>query len=109
MPQIVQISLRLPSLRIRVSEGAEPTTVDNSDVRFTKQIEVQSIPKPGETLSMSIDNGETFPCEVVQANWRDDKNMFVVACRYSKRSISPADYEALMASSDWQMKALLSP
>ena len=107
MPQIVQISLRLPSLRLRVSEGAEPTTVDNSDVRCTKQIEVQSIPKPGETLSMSIDNGETFPCEVVQANWRDDKNMFVVACRYSKRSVSPDTYRAISNSADRQTTSLL--
>ena len=106
MPQIVEISLRLPSLRMRASEGAEPTTVDNSDVRFTKQIEVQSIPKPGETLSMSIDNGETFPCEVVQANWRDDKNMFVIACRYSNRSITPADYQAFLDSPDWQARPL---
>lgn len=107
MPQIVEISLRLPSLRMRASEGAEPTTVDNSDVRFTKQIEVQSIPKPGETLSMSIDNGETFPCEVVQANWRDDKNMFVVACRYSKRSVSPDTYRAITNSADWETTSLL--
>ena len=107
MPQIVEISLRLPSLRMRVTEGAEPTTVDNSDVRLTKQIEEQSIPKPGETLSLSIDNGETFPCEVVQANWRDDKNMFVVACRYSKRSVSPDTYRAISNSADWETTSLL--
>ena len=46
MPQVVEISLRLPSLRLPGGEQAEMTMVDNKDVRFTKQIEVASIPKP---------------------------------------------------------------
>ena len=107
MPQVVEISLRLPSLRLPAGEQAEMTMVDNKDVRFTKQIEVASIPKPGETLSMSAGDGEPFACEVVQANWHNDKNMFVLACRYSRRSISPAEYQALMESSDWQVRPLL--
>ena len=54
MPQVVEISLRLPSLRIRPNEFAEMTMVDNKDVRFTKRVELPSIPKPGDTLSCSI-------------------------------------------------------
>ena len=109
MAQTVEISLRIPSLRVK-REGKEGLeTIANSDVRFSKQIDVESIPKPGTVLNMTVSSGGTFDCEVVRSDWHHDKNMFVVACRYSKRSIAPADYEALMASSDWQMKALLSP
>ena len=56
---------------------------------------------------MAVSSGGTFECEVVRSDWQQDKNMFVIACRYSKRSISPAEYEALIASSDWQVRALL--
>ena len=107
MPQVVEISLRLPSLRLPGGEQAEMTMVDNKDVRFTKQIEVASIPKPGETLSMSSGDGEPFACEVVQANWHNDKNMFVVACRYAKRSVTPETYRAIANSPDWTARTLL--
>jgi hypothetical protein len=82
-------------------------TVSNSDVRFTKHVELEVIPKPGDVLTMAVNPGGPFECEVVRSDWHHHKNMFVIACRYSKRSISPAEYQALMDSSDWQMKALL--
>ena len=107
MSQLVEISLRLPSLRMRLSEDAEITTVDNKDVRFTKRVELPAIPKPGETLALSAGEGEPFPCEVVQANWHHDMNIFVVACRYAKRSVSPEAYRAIANASDWTAKPLL--
>ena len=107
MPQLVEISLRLPSLRMRPNEFAEMTMVDNKDVRFTKRVELASIPKPGDTLAMSAGDGEPFPCEVTQANWHHDKNIFVVACRYGKRSVSPEAYRAIANSPDWTSKPLL--
>lgn len=107
MAQTVEISLRIPSLRVR-REGAEaPETIANSDVRFSKHVELEAIPKPGDVLTMTVGSGGTFECDVVRSDWHEDKNMFVVACRYSKRSISPAEYQAFMDSSDWQMRALL--
>jgi hypothetical protein len=107
MPQIVEISLRLPSLRIRREDKDAVETINNSDVRFTKQIEVESIPKPGAILTMAISSGETFDCQVVSSDWQHDKNMFVIACRYSQRSVSPAEYQALMNASDWRVRALI--
>ena len=109
MAQTVEISLRIPSLRVkRERDGKEVTeTIANSDVRFTKRIELDTIPKPGAVLSMTDSSGGSFDCEVVRSDWHHDKNMFVIACRYAKRSIAPADYEALMDSSDWQVRALL--
>jgi hypothetical protein len=107
MAQTVEISLRIPSLRVR-REGKEAIeTIANSDVRFSKQVELQAIPSPGHVLKMSVSSGGTFECEVVRSHWHDDKNMFVIACRYSKRSISPAEYQALIDSSDWQTRSLL--
>jgi hypothetical protein len=107
MAQIVEISLRIPSLRIR-REGKEAMeTIANSDVRFSKQIELQAIPKSGDVLKMVVSSGGTFDCDVVRSDWHHEKNMFVIACRYSKRSMSPAEYEALINSSDWQVRALL--
>ncbi len=107
MPQTVEISLRIPSLRVKREDKDEPETINNSDVRFCKQIEVDSIPKTGVVLTMSISSGETFTCDVVRSDWHHDKNMFVVACRYSKRSVSHGEYHALMNASDWQVRALM--
>ena len=106
MPQIVEINLRLPSLRIKEEAGGEPRIVNNSDVRFTKNVELQSIPKPGELLTMSADS-MTFPCEVIQTNWHESKNIFVVACRFERRSISAAEYHAISNSAEWLTKPLL--
>jgi hypothetical protein len=107
MPQTVEISLRIPSLRVRKENTDTLETINNADVRFSKHIEVDSIPKPGAMLSMEVSSGERFDCQVVRSDWRDDKNMFVVACKYAKRSVSPAEYHALMNATDWQVRALV--
>ena len=54
MPQTVEISLRIPSLRVRKEETDTLETINNSDIRFSKQIEVDSIPKTGVVLTMGI-------------------------------------------------------
>ena|SRR5688572_13447583 len=106
MPQTVEISLKIPSLR--VAAGVNPAkTIGNDDVRFSKQIDMDHIPKVGDVLDMSISSGGTFACRVVRSDWHHEKNCFVIACRYSNRSISHAEYQALMNSSDWKMRALL--
>ena len=107
MAQTVEISLKIPSLRVHREGKDAPETINNGDVRFCKHIELQTIPKPGATLTMEISSGETFQCEVVRSDWHHDKNLFVIACRYSKRSISAAEHQALMNSSDWQFRALI--
>jgi hypothetical protein len=107
MPNMLEISLRIPSLRIRREGKESPETIANNDVRFIKHIEVERIPKPGDVLTMMVGGGGSFQCEVVRSDWHDAKNMFVAACRYSKRSISEAEYQALMNASDWQVRALL--
>jgi hypothetical protein len=107
MAQTVEISLRIPSLRVHREGKEEAETIANGDVRFAKQIEVDAIPKPGDVLTMAVSSGGAFECEVIRSDWLQDKNMFLVACRYSRRSISPAEYDALMNCSDWRVRALL--
>jgi hypothetical protein len=107
MAQTVEISLRIPSLRVRKEGKDEPETINNSDVRFCKQIEMESIPKPGVVLTMTVSGGDAFTCDVVRSDWHHDKNMFVIACRYSKRSMAPAEYNILMNAPDWQVRALM--
>ena len=105
MAQTVEISLRIPSLRVQREDKTE--TISNSDVRFTKRVELDSIPKAGAVLMMSMSAGEPFECEVVRSDWHEDKNLFLITCRYTKRSISPANYQALLDSSDWAVRPLL--
>jgi hypothetical protein len=105
MAQTVEISLRIPSLRVQREDKTE--TISNSDVRFTKRVELDSIPKAGAVLPMSMSAGEPFECEVVRSDWHEDKNLFLITCRYTKRSISPANYQALLDSTDWAVRPLL--
>jgi hypothetical protein len=107
MSQISEINLRIPSLRVRREGKEAPETIANADVRFCRQIELDAIPKAGQVLTLEIEPGRRFECEVVRSEWRDDKNMFVIACRYSNRSITPADYQAFLDSPDWQARPLL--
>lgn len=107
MAQTVEISLRIPSLRVRREGKETPETIANSDVRFGKRVELKAIPKPGDVLTMTVSSGGTFECDVVRSDWQHDKNIFVISCRYSKRSISPAEYQALVGASDWQVRPLL--
>lgn len=107
MAQLVEISLRIPSLRVRAEGAKEKKVIANDGLRFSKRVELDAIPKPGHVLTMTSSSGLDFTCDVVRADWRDDKDAFVVACRYSKRTISPDEYEALLNASDWQMRTLL--
>ncbi len=107
MAQTVEISIRFPCLRIRREGKDSLETLANGDIRFDKRIELDAIPKPGHVLKMAVSSGATFECEATRIEWHERKNMFVVACRYSKRSISAADYQALIDSPDWHMRPLL--
>ena|SRR5687768_5189130 len=107
MAQTVEISLRIPSLRHRPEGSEEAKTIVNSDIRFRKLVELETIPKPDTVLTMEINPGQTFECRVVRSDWHETKNMFVVACTYAKRSISMAEYQAFVDSTEWQGKALI--
>src|SRR5215216_5215354 len=80
MPQVVQVSLRLPA-RPQVKSAAFPYGV--ADVRFTKQTDFEKVPKVGDSFTMAA-GPITVPCRVVQRNWDENKNMFVLACGHGR-------------------------
>jgi hypothetical protein len=102
-----EISLRIPSLRIKNEGTGVAETIANGDIRFSTQMNLDTVPKPGTMLDVSIDSSHTMACEVVRSDWHDQKNMFVVACRYAKRSITAAEYHALLNAPGWQSRPLL--
>ena len=107
MTHTIEISLKIPSLRIRDEAKDALDTIVNTDVRFAKRVQLDVVPKPGDVLSMTVGPSGSFQCTVTRTDWRDDKNMFVTACQYAKRSMLKADYQALVDDEAWQMRDLL--
>jgi hypothetical protein len=107
MPQVVEISLRVPSLRMQREGKDVLETISNADARFIKKVEVESIPKTGMVLAMEAGSTISFECEVVRSDWHESKNIFVIACQYKKRSITPADYQKLLDAPDWELRPLI--
>jgi len=107
MPTEIEINLRVPTLTVKVPNEPD-RRIDNSAVRFTKRIEVPALPKPGESLLLSTNGGQTtFECTVTRSDWHEEKALFVVACTYAKRSLSVDTYSALVNDTDWTMKQLI--
>ena len=104
MSQVVEVRLRLP-VRPKVKSAAFPYGV--ADVRFSKQTDLETIPKVGESLTMSA-GSITVPCRVVQRNWDENQNMFVLACEYGGTSrISDEEYLTILEATDWTPRTLL--
>ena len=103
---VIEVSLRIGNTKHR-RPGPDGHPVDHAQVRFRKRIPVESLPKPGEPLTLPTATGTTLPATVVQVDWIDDKELFVVACRYAARSISLQEYEAVINDPDWVMTPLL--
>jgi hypothetical protein len=106
MPIVVEVSLRIPNIKNRsLDENGYP--IDHSTMRFTKLIDVPSIPKPGVALELTTSSGQALACEVTRADWHEERAMFVLSCRYSRRSMPQDEYSALVNDAEWRMKPLL--
>ena len=102
----VEVSLRVPNMKVRVlDENGYP--LDHSMMRFKKQIEVPSIPKPGTTLELATQSGRSLQAVVVRSDWHEERGLFVVACQYASRSITPDEYGALVEDPEWVLKPLI--
>ena len=107
MPTEIEVNMRVPTLTVRSPNEADKR-IDNSSVRFTKRIEVPSLPKPGDVLALSTAGGRTtFECTVTRSDWHEEKALFVVACTYARRSLPFETYNALVNDDEWTMKQLL--
>jgi hypothetical protein len=104
--RIVEISLRIANTKHR-KPGPDGYPIDHAQVRFRKALTVATLPKPGDTLTLPTAAGVNLLATVVQTDWIDDKDMFVVACRHAARSISAEEYEALTSDPAWVMTPLL--
>ena len=105
MAQVVEVSLRLP-VRPKIKSAQFPYGV--GDIRFTKETDVETVPKVGDSLMMSA-GSRTFPCKVIQRHWDEYKNKFVLACEYGGASrISDDEYLTILETpDDWTPKSLL--
>jgi hypothetical protein len=106
MSREVEVSLRVPNMKVRVlDETGYP--IDHANVRFRKMIQVQSIPKPEETLQLTTRSGKTLTARVVRAVWHESRELLVLSCHYAERSITPEEYGALAEDPEWELKPLI--
>ena len=102
----VEVNLKVPRVKApMLDEHGYP--IDNGSVRFIKLIQVPALPKPGARLELTTSSGKTLACEVTRADWIDDRALFVLACKYSNRSMPADEYAALFNDADWRMRPLL--
>ena len=110
MPIEVEVSLKIPRVRIPAADQycRDHTIVDNSTVRFTKRMHVPSIPKVGVSLELTTQSGRTAGLMgvVMNAEWHEGIERFILSCRYAARSMSADAYDALVRDADWHVKQL---
>jgi hypothetical protein len=102
----VEINLRIPAIKEPLKDGSG-WPINNADVRFSKGYVAPSLPKPGDLVDLSTRPDFKFQATVVRADWNEEKQMFVVSCKYAKQSIPRPEYLALMSDHEWTMKPLL--
>ena len=102
----IEINLRIPAVKDPVkNEAGWP--INNADVRFTRRVKTQTLPKAGDLVDLMTRPDHAFQATVTRADWHEEKSMFIVSCKYSKASIPRPEYLALMADQDWTMTPLL--
>lgn len=106
MPQEVEINLRIPAVKEPLKD-ASGWPINNGDIRFLKRVTVASLPKPGDLVDLSTRPDFRFQAAVARANWHEEKQMFVVECKYAKTSIPREEYLAIMEDTEWTRKPLL--
>ena len=106
MPFEIEINLRIPAVKDPVKDGTG-WPINNADVRFIKRVATPSLPKPGDVLDLTIRPDHAFQATVVRSDWHEEKEMFVVACKYAKQSIPRPQYLAILEDTEWMMKPLL--
>jgi len=103
----IEINLQIPAVKDPI-KGADGWPINNAEIRFVKRIEVPRLPKVGDQIDLTVRPNLVFQASVTRSDWHEEKELFVVACRYSLRSIQRMQYQALMEDSEWARKPLLS-
>jgi hypothetical protein len=102
----VEVNLAIPRVKNPVKDE-KGYPIDNGSVRFTKTIEVPAIPQPGAPLQLTTSAGHEFECTVTRSDWHEERGLFVLSCRYAKRSIPAEECAALFNDPEWKMRPLL--
>ena len=103
----IEINLQIPAVKDPI-KGADGWPIRNADIRFVKRIDVAQLPKSGDQIELTAQNEYVFQASVARSEWHEEKALFVVACRYSTRSIPRPVYLALMEDPEWIRRPLLS-
>ena len=102
----VEVNLRIPAVK-EPAKDDHGYPINSADVRFIRMVSVPTLPKPDTLLRLETRAGSSIECTVNRADWSESKEMFIVYCTYSRRSILPAEYNALLSDTDWEMRPLL--
>jgi hypothetical protein len=102
----VEINLRIPAVKDPLKNAAG-WPINNGDVRFTKRVKAPTLPKPGDIVDLMTRPDYKFQATVTRADWHEEKEVFIVSCKYSRQSIPRPQYLALMDDHEWTMKPLL--
>jgi hypothetical protein len=103
----VEIELRIPTVTV-VKEDGSNGRVDNTHVRFKKVIQLPAFPPQGSTIQLTAGSDLAFECTIARADWHEEKQLFVLACRYPKQRMLPQEYETLLNDPRWQRTELQS-
>lgn len=101
MEMDVEIELRIPTLTLDKDED-NPAKIDNTHVRFKKVIRVPAFPPPGSTIELTAGSDLSFECDIVRADWHEEKQLFVLSCKYPKQRIVQSEYETLLNDPEWK-------
>jgi hypothetical protein len=97
----VEIELRIPTLTIK-TEDDSPRKIDNSLVRFRKVIQVPAFLPSGSKIELNAGSDFAFECVITRADWHEEKQRFVLSCKYPKQKIFLHEYEALLNDPQWE-------
>jgi hypothetical protein len=102
----VEINLRIPAVKDPLKDAAG-WPINNGEIRFMKRVKTQAVPKSGDVVDLIARQDCRFQAIVTRADWHEDKELFVVSCKYSKQSIARTEYLAIMEDHEWTMTPLL--
>jgi len=106
MPITIEVNLRVPDINLRVGDEP-PRRIVNAESRFWTVIDVGALPKVGKRLELSA-RARAFPAIVKRLDWSDDKNRFVAACQYGRKSMLASEYEGLRDDPEWTVRPLIA-
>jgi hypothetical protein len=109
MEMSVEIELKVPTLTVKKDDGRD-TRINNQHARFRKVVQVPAFPEPGSKIKLSAgsDVRLEFECTVLRADWHEEKQLFVLSCKYPNTRIFSHEYEALLNDREWERTELPS-